>query len=90
MVTDISKLPHPKFFNGKPIYHHLRTFLEQTIDAEWRATCLKDSTMADWLNQFNLGFMVDYLINANYFTKDEVVSLSNEIRSNYDWNISNG
>ena len=30
--------------------------------------------------------MVDYLINANYFTKDEVVSLSNEIRSNYDWN----
>ena len=82
-------LPHPKFFNGKPVYHHMRTFLEQTIDAEWRATCLKDTTIADWLNQFHLGFMVDYLINAKYYTKEEIVELSNEIRSKYDWTIQN-
>jgi len=33
--------------------------------------------------------MIDYLINANYYTKDEIVELSNEIRSNYDWTIQN-
>ena len=87
MATPIDKLPHPKFFNGKPMHHHLRTFLEQTIDAEWRATCMKDSSMVEWLDKFNLGFMIEYLIVSDYFTKEEVVELANSIRATYDWKI---
>ncbi|MAH42563.1 hypothetical protein CL614_02460 [archaeon] len=86
MATEVN-IPHPKFFSGKPIKHHIRTFLEQTIDAEWRATCLNDPSFSDWLQQFHLGFMINYMIVAGHFDKEDIITWSNEIRSGYDWKV---
>jgi len=69
--------------------HFVRTFLEQTIDAEWRATCMKDSFLSDWLQQFHLGFQIDYMVVAGHLDKDELIKMANDIRAKYDWSIKN-
>ena len=80
-------IPDPKFFSGKPLKHFVRTFLEQTIDAEWRATCMKDSFLSDWLQQFHLGFQIDYMVVAGHLDKEELIKMANDIRATYDWSI---
>jgi len=84
MPTPIN-IPNEKFFKGKPLYHFIRTYLEQTIDAEWKATCLGDATYSQWLDNFHLGFQLDYMVVAGHITKAELIDMANGIRSEYDW-----
>jgi len=86
MSTPIS-IPNDKFFQGKPMYHFIRTYLEQTIDAEWKATCCGDSTYSEWLDQFHIGFQLDYMVVSGHINKDELIDMANTIRATYDWNI---
>ena len=80
-------MPDIKFFAGKPLKHFVRTFLEQTIDAEWRATCKGDSFLNDWLQQFHLGFQINYMVVAGHLDKEELIKMANGIRATYDWSI---
>ena len=83
---NFSDWPPENTFSGKVIPNFVKGYLRMKIDAEWRATCLKDHSFYDWMiSTFNWEHTIRYLIITQKIEARELEEWESEIRGRYDW-----
>jgi len=83
---DFSDWPPENTYTDKAIPNFVKGYLRMKVDAEWRATCLNDSSHINWLfPTFNWDKTIEYLIISQHIEAKDLKGWEVAIRERYDW-----